>query len=295
MYRIGIIGSDNSHAEAFSKLVNIPDAVTGEYAYPDCRVTGIFGLVKERTEQVARDGRIDFIAERPEDMIGKVDAVMVVFRHGDLHLQYALPFIKAGIPTWIDKPFAIKKEDARALIEEARAGNTLLTGGSTCKYICDIMNVKNAVQNGSRIGKVKSAAINFPADLDSEYGGLHFYGPHLAEMTMAAFGYDAKSVLARENNGTIIALLQYDRYQVAMNFTPGLTQYSAILYGEHGTIFREIDISSGYKLGFESFLKILRTGQLPPKEMEKLYAQVELLNAVLESCESGREVQLKGL
>jgi hypothetical protein len=29
--------------------------------------------------------------------------------------------------------------------------------------------------------------------------------------------------------------------------------------------------------------------------MEKLYAQVELLNAVLESCESGREVQLKEL
>jgi hypothetical protein len=28
-----------------------------------------------------------------------------------------------------------------------------------------------------------------------------------------------------------------------MNFTPGLAQYSAILYGEHGTIVREIDKS----------------------------------------------------
>ena len=32
MFRIGILGSDNSHALVFSKLCNIPDAQTGIFA-----------------------------------------------------------------------------------------------------------------------------------------------------------------------------------------------------------------------------------------------------------------------
>ena len=71
MFRIGIIGSDNSHAR-FSKLVNLPDPKSEQYLFPDCRVVGIFGLDKERTKQVARDGGIDFIAEKPEDLMERL-------------------------------------------------------------------------------------------------------------------------------------------------------------------------------------------------------------------------------
>ncbi|NSW89352.1 MAG: Gfo/Idh/MocA family oxidoreductase [Firmicutes bacterium] len=292
MFRIGIIGSDNSHADAFSKLVNIPDPKTGEFLFPDCKITGIFGLEKKRTEEVAANGKIDFIAEKPEDLMDKVDAVMVVFRHGDLHAQYALPFIKAGIPTWIDKPFTIKNEDALSLINAAREHNTLLTGGSTCKYAYDVLMLKNAVEAGSRIGKIKSAVLNFPATLENEYGGIYFYGAHLAEMTMAAFGYNAKSVVANENNGSVIATVNYENYQVVMNFIPDSKEYYAIVYGEKGTMFREIDISFVYRLGFEKFVEMLRTKKLP-MPLEHLYAPVALLNAVAESYKSKKEVALK--
>ena len=141
---------------------------------------------------------------------------MVVFRHGDLHAKYALPFIEAGIPTWIDKPFAIKNEDAKKVIEASKKHNTLLTGGSTCKYAYDVLNIKNAVENGSRIGKIKSAMLNFPAELTNEYGGLYFYGAHLVEMTLAAFGYNPKSVVATEQNENVVAVLKYDNYQIIM-------------------------------------------------------------------------------
>lgn len=289
MFRIGIIGSDNSHAEAFSKLLNLPDKNTGEYLYPDCKVTGIFGLDKERTGQVARDGKIEYIAEKAEDLIGKVDAVMVVFRHGGLHVQYALPFINAGIPTWIDKPFAIRNEDAKILIEAAEKNNALLTGGSTCKYAYDITMVKNAVENESRIGRVKSAVLNFLVTPVNEYGGIYFYGAHLVEMTMEAFGYNPKSVLATEKDGLVTAIVKYDNYQVTMNFIPGNEEYYAVVYGEKGTMTREIDISLVYKLGFDKFHDMLKTKKLP-MPLNNLYAAVEMLNAVVKSCETGREV-----
>lgn len=294
MYRIGIIGSDNSHAEAFSQLVNIPNPETGEYLYPDFKVTGIFGLDEVRTKQVAADGKIEFIAEKPEDLMGKVDAVMVVFRHGDLHAQYALPFIEAGIPTWIDKPFAIKTDDVKKVIDASKKYKTNVTGGSTCKYAYDVLNVKNAVENGNRIGKIKSAILNFPAELDSEYGGLFFYGAHLIEMTLASFGYNPKSVHAHELNGNVVAILKYEDYQVIMNFIPGSKEYYAVVYGENGTMLREIDISIVYKLGFDKFVEMLRTGKMPVP-YEKLYAPVEILNAVITSYQSKAEVSINGL
>lgn len=289
MYRIGIIGSDNSHAELFAKLANIPDEKTGNFRFPDIRVTCIFGLEAERTKQVADNGMIETIVDTPIEMMGKVDAVMVVFRHGDLHLSYALPFIKEGIPTWIDKPFAIKNDDARLLLAEAKQNGTLLTGGSTCKYTADILCVKNAWENGSRIGKIQTAVMNFPATLENEYGGIYFYGAHLAEMAMTAFGYDVRSVVASENNGFVTAIVKYDNIQLTLNFIPDNKEYYAVLYGENGTMFKEIDINGCYLKGFTEFAEMLRTRKLP-LPLEYLYAPVELLNAIKESYETGDEI-----
>lgn len=291
MYRIGIIGSDNSHAEMFAKLVNLPDIKTGDLRFPDMRISHIFGLDAERTKQVADSGMIDTIVDTPAEMMGKVDAVMVVFRHGDLHLSYALPFIKEGIPTWIDKPFAIKNGDAKLLLEEAKRNGALLTGGSTCKYTPDILGVKNAWENGSRIGKIQTAVMNFPATLENEYGGIYFYGAHLAEMAMAAFGYDVRSVVASENNGLVTAIVKYDNIQLTLNFIPGNKEYFAVLYGENGTMFKEIDIEGCYLKGFSEFAEMLRSRKLP-LPLEHLYAPVELLNAIKESYETGNEIFL---
>lgn len=293
MFRIGILGSDNSHAEIFSKLVNKPEMNRAEAPFADMKVTAIFGLDKERTRQVAESGNVERIVESPEQMMGNVDAVMTVFRHGDLHIKYALPFIEAGIPTWVDKPFAIKNEDARAMLDAAAAHNTLLTGGSTCRYIHDILALKNAVRSGSRAGRIGMAVMNFPATLENEYGGIYFYGAHLAEMAMEAFGYDAKSVVAAETNGMVSAIVKYDTLQLVLNFLPDCKSNHAILYGDEAVVCREIDITGCYLKGFEKFAEMLRTGRapLPP---EHLYAPVELMNAIKESYETGDEIYLSG-
>ncbi len=294
MFKIGIIGSDNSHADAFSKLVNFKDPKTGEYRYPDCRIVGIFGLDDERTKEVAENGDLEFIAESPDEMMGKVDAVMVVFRHGDLHAKYALPFIEAGIPTWIDKPFAANTEDARLIIDTAKEKGTLIDGGSTVKHVYDVQMIKHAFENGSRIGKIKTAVLNFPGDVDSEYAGIHFYGPHLTDMTLGSFGYNPKSVVARYTGDCVTAILKYDDFHVTMNFIKDHNQYFAVLYGENGTIIREVDISMSYMHGMDKFVEMLRTGKMP-LSFEQMYAPVEVLSAIEEAFKTGREVEIKGL
>jgi len=231
------------------------------------------------------------IARRPEELLDQVDAAMVVFRHGDLHLPYALPFIEAGIPVWLDKPFTITNQDVQKLKSAAIAHGALITGGSTCKYTPDVLNLRSVVTQENRIGSLRAAAVNFPATLTNEYGGIYFYGAHLVEMALAIFGYQPRSVTANENNGGVVALVNYDQFQVALNFLPDTTPYEAILYGQKGTMNKEIDISGCYRYGFAQFAEMLHTGK-SPTSFEQIETPVKLLNAIKDSYETKRTVIL---
>ena len=94
MYRVGIIGSENSHAKAFSKCSNL----SGEY--DDVKVIGIWGEEPEAGKKLSEECSIPIMT--PEEMLGQVDGIMVTSRNGKLHPGYVRPFIEAGIPALID-------------------------------------------------------------------------------------------------------------------------------------------------------------------------------------------------
>ena len=48
-YKIGIIGTENSHAYAFASLINLPYK-DGKIMFPDCRVTHVYGQLREPSE-----------------------------------------------------------------------------------------------------------------------------------------------------------------------------------------------------------------------------------------------------
>ena len=108
MFKIGIIGSENSHATAFSEIFNL----SGKY--DDIRVVAIWGEDPEASQKIADKCGVKIM--RPEDMLPTVDAVMVTSRSGALHLGYAAPFIKAGKPAFVDKPIANCAAQADELI-----------------------------------------------------------------------------------------------------------------------------------------------------------------------------------
>ena len=119
MMRIGMIGTDSSHAEAFCSLLNHPDCNTGQYLYPDFKVTAIYGESKERTQEIAERYHIPVIVDDVNEMTGLTDAVMILLRDGNLHLPFAIPFLKAQIPVWIDKPFTANQEDCQAVYSKS--------------------------------------------------------------------------------------------------------------------------------------------------------------------------------
>lgn len=291
MYRIGIIGTENTHALTFAKIINLPDEKTGKLRYPDAKVVGVYGPDVATAQQIINEANAEFLADSPDDFFGKVDAMIITCRKGSLHAQYARPFIEKGIPCFIDKPFTVDIKEAQDLIALAKKNNVPLSGGSGCKLAYDVLLLQNEVEQMVKTNGMITGVINFPADPDSEYDGFFFYAPHLVEMALTIFGHDVKSVMAFEKNLSRICLFRYENYDVTLNFTKDAKQYTAVIYGKEKNVVRNIDITFIFKKEVEHYIHMLRTGEMP-QTYEELVTPVVMINAIEESVRTGKEVAI---
>lgn len=290
--KIGILGSDNSHALAFAKLLNLPNEASGVHNYPDVRVTHIFGEEAGRTAQVAQEGRIETIVPRPQDMLGQVDAAMVVFRHGSKHAPYALPFVEAGVPVFVDKPFTSCTSDARLLLDAAQRSGCLITGGSSVKYASDVAALRDAATRDVSLGRVIGGLISYPGDIHSEYDGIFFYAPHAVEVMLWVFGDDVKSVKTEIYKGELTAFARYEGFQVILNFVRTQSGHFGAVYGAGKAVLRGIDISSIHWKAFDIFYDMIRTGQMP-QSPQSLLRPVQVIEALERSVREGMEVEVE--
>ena len=292
MYKIGIIGTENSHAMAFAKIINLPDPVTGKLLYPDARVVGVYGPDKSTAQPIIDEAGADFMAESPDEFFGKADAMLITNRKGSLHAGYAMPFIEKGMPLFIDKPFTSCVKEAEKLIEAAKKSGSKLSGGSGCKLSYDVLMLQNSVRSLTASGNMVSGSMNFAADPDSEYDGFFFYSPHLTEMALTVFGYHVRSVFTRENKGSRISIWRYDGYDVSLHYSKDTSASSAVIYAKNGNIMRNIDISMIYRHEVDHFIHMLRTGEMR-EPYENLVIPVRMIAAVEESVKTGAEVKIQ--
>lgn len=77
------------------------------------------------------------VCEELEDMTDGVDAVFIANgeRNGSDHLKLATPFIKKGIPTFIDKPFSSNIKDAQEIVRLAEKHKTPIFNASILSHV----------------------------------------------------------------------------------------------------------------------------------------------------------------
>ena len=156
--RLGIIGmtEGNGHPYSWSAMFNKYDreAMPRECPFPvipvylakeDYDTMGIPGAHmccvacdnKADAEHVAKLSLIPQVCDRPEDMIGSVDAVIIATDIGDEHVERCRPFVEAGIPMFVDKPLVNKEEDLRTFVQWRKQGAKFISSSSLryCKEI----------------------------------------------------------------------------------------------------------------------------------------------------------------
>lgn len=290
MFRLGIIGSDNSHAERFSELANLEEGINGR-RIEDVRVTHIYGTDPVRTKEVAEKGRIPNIVTRSEDMLGSVDGVLCVWRHGSKHLHDTLPFLKAKIPAFVDKPLASSVADATELIQTAEQAGVGFTSFSTLRYARSTLDWIASLPGTA--GEFVSGMSTGHADLSSEYDGVFFYGIHAVELMVATFGYGCRSVTAVAQGNDCMAVCRYGAGPMITLNLPSKASYVFHLtaYGTKGWSQYAVDSSTAYFDGMSVFMECLRTGTWPLTR-EQLLEPIKILAAINKSLAEKREVTL---
>ena len=284
MFRIGIIGTENTHAEAFATLFR------DEAEFADMKIVAVGGIDPESNKKMCEEFGIDMIAERPEDMLGKVDAVMITARDGIYHAPFARPFLEAGLPMFIDKPFTVDPKEAIAFASEAKKRGVKLMGGSTLKCTYDAVLLQNEakVRGETLIGGTVAA----PIMLDSPYSDFFFYASHLTELSMMIFGNDPKQVTAFRNGKSVTAVVDYDKYSVTNTFMGGCNKYFGQVFSPEGIYSRQIDLSFASKIMAQRFATMLREG-IMPETYEELVYPVMYMNAIKESYTTQKTVKIQ--
>ncbi|MBR5547021.1 MAG: Gfo/Idh/MocA family oxidoreductase [Clostridia bacterium] len=286
MYRVGILGTENSHAMAFGKILNgLDPAFKG--LFEDFRVVAVGGIDPEASKKVADICGIDIIVERPEDMLGLVDAVMITCRDGKYHAPYALPFIKGGIPAFIDKPFTSDPEQALSLAKMAKEQGVPLVGGSSVKLTDAVLALKAVVdEHGSAL---VSGDMTAPVSMNNDYGNFWFYASHLAECCLTVFGNNPEWVWANRTAKGVTAVVHYPHFDVTNHFIEGVYDYAGTVITPRGTHYKTISLDDIYAKECACFADMVRNGAMS-HTYEELVAPVYLMAAIEKSFETGEKV-----
>ena len=287
MIRFAILGTENSHAIAFANLLKNPK-------YAELQLVGIYGYDiadpdMRENEKIAELIPGVEIADRPDAFLGKVDAVVVTARHGTHHFEYAMPYIEAGLPCFIDKPFAVETSHALEMIEAAKASGALLCGGSCLKFAPELEPLKKAVSsNDESRGSLVSASFIAPVVMDSPYAGFFFYSQHLIAMMLTVFGCRAKSVYAVKRDNSVTAICRYPETDITLHY--GSWEYGANLYFEKKHLRTQCAVTGDlFDAELEEFLTMVKTRTMPESYEELIYPVI-LLQAINASLIEGREI-----
>jgi hypothetical protein len=181
MLEIGIVGLDTSHPDSFAPFFR---------DRPDAELSAVWdgGTVQSAAETEEFCDRFDAtLYDDPEAMVHDVDAALVLTVDWNSHVDLAVLFLEAGVPTLVDKPVAGQLEDLDRLEAVTRAGGALF-GGSSIPFHPDLSDRVGAGGSTSAVG----------------YNDPFYYGGHIVDVTRAVAGSDWDVVRPSDDPGETV-------------------------------------------------------------------------------------------
>lgn len=281
---MGIIGLDTSHATNFTKILNVgpkdpADAaklagvkVVAAYAQGSRDIPESYERVPEYTEAVKKMG-VEIVGSI-EELLPKVDAVLLESNDGKVHLEQVRPVLKAGKPVFIDKPLAATLADCMRICDEAAASGTPLFTSSALRYGKTTQEARNG-----QIGRVTNVEAFSPAKLEKSHVDLFWYGIHGVESVFTVLGKGAVKVKRTTTaDGLIEVSGEWSGGRTGIFRESNTTDrkgYGGIAKGEKGEM--AVGAFDGYEPMLVEVAEFFRTGKSPVEiaETMEIYAFME--------------------
>ena len=309
--RVGLVGLDTSHAGAFTQLLN--DESRADHV-PGARVVAAFkggspdveasaNRIEKFTAVIRDKWKIE-IVPTIEELIGKVDAVIIVSVDGRKHLEQARPVLASRKRLFVDKPFAASTRDALEMVRLAREHNTLLFSSSSLRFNDDVV----AIKADPRVSEVKGAITWGPATLEPHHPDLFWYGIHAVEMLFTYMGPGCERVTRVHTAGADLASCTWKdgRIGTVRGIRDGASAYGQVVFGPKAVVTAPPGASpastpttngntskrSSYYGLVSAMVEFFRTGKSPVPLQETLEIMAFMEAADLSKARNGAAVPI---
>ncbi|MCI0680524.1 MAG: Gfo/Idh/MocA family oxidoreductase [Gemmataceae bacterium] len=289
--KAGIIGCDTSHVIAFTDALNDPKA-SGELA--GVRVVAAFPGGSKDVE--ASHSRVDGyvkqlqgkgveIVPSIDELLKKVDVVLLESVDGRPHLEQVRPVIAAGKPVFIDKPVAASLADALEIYRLAEEHKVPVFSSSSLRFSAGILGLRS----NPKIGRVLGCEAHSPCSLEEHHPDLFWYGIHGVETLFTVMGPGCVSVSRTHTADTdvVVGTWKDGRIGTYRGLRKGVQGYGGLVFGEKA--IAPIGKYDGYRPLVAEICKFFRTGK-PPVSAEETLEIIAFMEAADESKRQGGKV-----
>ncbi len=290
--KIGMIGLDTSHVEAFARLMtdkNDPDYVGGGTivaAYPGGSPD--FDLSINRVEtytQLLRDKYDTTIVDTPEAVAEQSDLIIIHSVDGRVHREQFERIARFGRPVFIDKPFATTSDDARAILEMAEADQVTVMSCSSLRYAEPFAE---ALRDNSA-GNITSVDVWGPLSFQETQPGYLWYGVHAFEMMVAAMGVGCQYANVAIQSQAEIVSCQWDDGRTATyrGLMTGPGTFGAVIHRENGV--QVVDVAQTKRPYYAGLLEMIFShlpfgrSAIASDEMVEVIRTIEIANEAREA------------
>jgi len=287
--RLGILGTDTSHATAFTKILNdpsAPDHVTGARvvaAYPGgspdleesrSRVDKYAAELKDRWQVK--------IVDSIHDLCSQVDGVLLNSIDGRVHLAQARACFAEHKPLFIDKPLASTLEDAREIARLAKEAGVPWFSSSSLRF-GGVASLKTPDLEG--------ALTWGPGPLEEHHHlELAWYAIHPIELLYTLMGTGCEEVTRTSTGDTDVMVGRWKGGRIGtVRALRPYGDYGAVVYrkkskSQSSEVAGKVD--AGYAPLVHEIVQFFETGR-PPVSNEETLEIFAFLDAAQRSKESG--------
>ncbi len=284
MKKIAILGCENTHANAFIKFIKEKDE------FSDVEVLGVYSDDNAAAEKLNEAFSIP-VMKSYDELVGKVDGIIVTARHGDNHYKYAKPYIDSGVPMFIDKPITVSEQDVIDFMKEIKDKGIRVCGGSSLKHDTFIAELKKERLTDGE--KTLGGYVRAPYSKVNDYGDFYFYAQHLVEMVCEVFGSFPKSVKATETNENITVVFNYDDFDaVGLFCNKNYHYFASRMSTSKSTAYTIPDSADWFYREFKEYYELLCGGP-QTVSLQELASPVFIMNAIQRSLKNGSTENVK--
>jgi len=290
--RIGMVGLDTSHCEAFVNVLNYEDRphfVPGGKivaAYPGgselCAVSR--DRVGKFTEAM-RDKHGVAICDSIQEVVDQVDAISLNSADGRQHLEQFEILAEYGKPVFVDKPLACSFEEAGRMADIASDRGVPLMSASSIRFSAGVIGL---VGEGEKVGSCEAFGAMYILD---DYPTYFWYGVHGADLLFSYMGRGCSTARAvhQEEMDLLVGVWDDGRIGTVRGLRFSQHQFGCCVFTDkstaHGVASSE---PPGYSLLLEQVMRFFQTG-VSPVEIGETVEIMAFLDAAEASLAKGGE------